>query len=151
MNTSDVELVQRCYPQIYLACHKRHIRASSTAYRLSARDSSILVHLSESVPVTPTELAAHLSVRGSTLSAAIQRLEALGYLLRKRIRKDRRSVALTLTPQGAKAMAETSVLDSERVAEVLARLTRSERKRALQGLELLAKASRQITSQQTQG
>ena len=85
MNTSDVELVQRYYPQIYLACHKRHIRASSTGYRLSARDSSILVHLSETVPVTPTELAAHLSVRGSTLSAAIQRLEALGYLLRKRI------------------------------------------------------------------
>src|SRR5579863_488783 len=149
MNASEVELVQRCYPQIYLACHKGHIRASSTAYRLSARDSSILVHLSESVPVTPTELAAHLSVRGSTLSAAIRRLEALGYLLRKRISRDRRSVALTLTPQGARAMAETSVLDSERVAAVLARLRRSERQRALEGLELLAKASRQVTSQQT--
>jgi DNA-binding MarR family transcriptional regulator len=106
------------------------------------------VHLSESVPVTPTELAAHLSVRGSTLSAAIRRLEALGYLTRKRIHKDRRSVALTLTPQGAKAMAETSVLDSERVAEVLARLTRSELKRALEGLELLAKASRQTAGQE---
>ena len=149
MKASDVELVQRCYPQIYLACHKRHIRASSTAYRLSARDSSILVHLSESVSVTPSELAAHLSVRGSTLSAAISRLEALGYLTRKRIHKDRRSVALTLTPQGAKAMAETSVLDSERVAAVLARLSRGERKRALEGLELLAKAARQITGQQT--
>jgi DNA-binding MarR family transcriptional regulator len=149
MNASEVELVQRCYPQIYLACHKRHIRASSTAYRLSARDSSILVHLSGSVPVTPTELAAHLSVRGSTLSAAIRRLESLGYLLRTRIHKDRRSVALTLTPQGARAMAETSVLDAERVAAVLAELTRRERKRALEGLELLAKASRQITSQRT--
>jgi len=141
--------VQSCYPQIYLACHKRHIRASSTAYRLSARDSSILVHLSESVPLTPTELAAHLSVRESTLSAAIRRLESLGYLMRKRIHKDRRSVALTLTPQGARAMVETSVLDSERVAAVLARLRRSERQRALEGLELLAKASRQVTSQQT--
>jgi DNA-binding MarR family transcriptional regulator len=149
MNASDVEMVQRCYPQIYLACHKRHIRASSTAYRLSGRDSSILVHLSESVSVTPTELATHLSIRGSTLSAAIQRLESLGYLQRKRIHKDRRSVALTLTAQGAKAMAETSVLDSERVAAVLARLTRSERKRALEGLELLAKASRQNSNQQT--
>ena len=149
MNASEVELVQRCYPQIYLACHKGHIRASSTAYRLSARDSSILVHLSESVPLTPTELAAHLSVRESTLSAAIRRLESLGYLMRKRIHKDRRSVALTLTPQGARAMVETSVLDSERVAAVLARLRRSERQRALEGLELLAKASRQVTSQQT--
>jgi len=147
MNASAVELVQRCYPQIYLACHKRHIRASSTAYRLSARDSSILVHLNETVPVTPTQLAAHLSVRGSTLSAAIHRLEHLGYLQRKSMSRDRRSVALTLTPQGAKAMSATSVLDSERVGAVLARLNRNERKRALEGLELLAKASRQTMSE----
>jgi MarR family transcriptional regulator, organic hydroperoxide resistance regulator len=143
MHTSSVELVQRFYPQIYLACHKRHIRAASTAYRLSARDSSILVHLNETDPVTPTELATHLSVRGSTLSAAIRRLEQLGYLQRKKIPRDRRTVALTLTPQGAKAMAETSVLDSERVGAVLAKLNRNEKKRALEGLALLAKASRQ--------
>ena len=145
MHTS-VELIQRYYPQIYLACHKRHIRASSTAYRLSARDSSILVHLNETVPVTPTELAAHLSVRGSTLSAAIHRLEQLGYLQRKKMPQDRRLVALTLTPQGAKAMTETSVLDAGRVGAVLARLNRNEQKRALEGLALLAKASRQTMS-----
>jgi DNA-binding MarR family transcriptional regulator len=147
MKPCDVELVQRYYPQIYLACHKRHIRASSTRYRLSARDSSILVHLNEAVPVTPTELAAHLSVRGSTLSAAIHRLEELGYLQRKQMPRDRRTVALTLTPQGAKAMAETSVLDSARVEAVLAKLKRSERKRALEGLELLARASRQTMAE----
>jgi DNA-binding MarR family transcriptional regulator len=143
MNTSAVALVQRYYPQIYLACHKRHVRASSTAYRLSARDSSILVHLNETVPVTPTELATHLGVRGSTLSAAIHRLERLGYLQRKRMPRDRRTVALTLSQQGATAMAATSVLDSERVEAVLARLKPSELKRALEGLELLAKASLQ--------
>ena len=143
MNTSAVELVQRYYPQIYLACHKRHIRASSTRYRLSARDSSILVHLNETVPMSPTELSAHLSVRGSTLSAAIHRLEQLGYLQRKKMAQDRRAVSLTLTPHGAKAMAETSVLDAERVAAVLAKLNRNEQKRALEGLALLAKASRQ--------
>jgi DNA-binding MarR family transcriptional regulator len=146
MPTSAVELVQRYYPQIYLACHKRHIRASSTTYRLSARDSSILVHLNETVPLTPTQLAAHLSVRGSTLSAAIRRLEQLGYLQRKKMPQDRRTVALTVTPLGAKAMAETSVLDAERVGAVLARLNRNEQKRALEGLALLAKASRQTMS-----
>jgi DNA-binding MarR family transcriptional regulator len=146
MKPSEVELVQRYYPQIYLACHKRHIRASSTKYRLSARDSSILVHLNETVPMTPSQLAAHLSVRCSTLSAALNRLEQLGYLQREQMPRDRRTVALTLTPQGANAMAETSVLDSERVEAVLARLKRSERKQALEGLELLARASRQTMS-----
>jgi DNA-binding MarR family transcriptional regulator len=143
MNASAIALIQRCYPQIYLACHKRHVRTSSTAYRLSARDSSILVHLNETVPTTPTELAAHLGVRGSTLSAAIHRLEHLGYLQRKKMPRDRRTVALTLSQQGATAMAATSVLDSERVEAVLARFKPSELKRALEGLELLAKASQQ--------
>jgi DNA-binding MarR family transcriptional regulator len=147
MSASDVEVVQRCYPQIYLACHKRHVRASSTQHRLSARDSSILVHLHQMVPLTPTKLADHLSVRGSTLSAAIHRLEKLGYLRRDRTPRDRRTVALTLTPQGAKAMSETSVLDSERVIAVLSRLDRAQRKHALEGLELLAHASRQTMNQ----
>jgi len=60
MNTTEVELLQRYYPQIYLARHNRHIRASCTGYWLSARDPSILEHLSYSVPVTLTELAATL-------------------------------------------------------------------------------------------
>jgi hypothetical protein len=49
-------------------------------------------------------------------------------------------VALTLSQQGAAA---TSVLDSQRVEAVLARLKPSELKRALEGLELLARASQQ--------
>ena len=149
MTTSDIERMQRCYPEIYLACHKRHIRASSTVYRLSSRDSSILMHLNQATPLTPSELASHLGVRGSTISAAINRLGKLGYLRRERMSQDRRTVALTLTPQGAKAMAETSVLDSERVAAVLAKLSRVERKRALEGLELLARASQQVMKRRT--
>jgi DNA-binding MarR family transcriptional regulator len=144
MTTSYVERMQHCYPEIYLACHKRHIRASSTVYRLSSRDSSILAHLEQRTPLTPSALASHLGVRGSTLSAAIKRLEKLGYLRRERTLKDRRTMALALTPQGAKAMAETSVLDSQRVAAVLARLSCKEKKRALDGLELLARAARQV-------
>jgi DNA-binding MarR family transcriptional regulator len=85
-----------------------------------------------------------LGVRGSTLSAALKRLEKLGYLRRERMLQDLRTMALALTPHGAKAMAETSVLDSERVAALLARLSRREKNRALEGLELLARAARQV-------
>lgn len=147
----DIECVQRCYPQIYLACHMRHLRAASTVYRLSARDSSILVHLHPEESTTPTALAAHLGVRGSTLSAAIRRMEGLGYLRRAPAAHDRRSAALTLTPQGAKAMAATSVLDPERVAVVLSKLNRVEKRRALEGLELLARASRKLMSEINSG
>jgi MarR family transcriptional regulator, organic hydroperoxide resistance regulator len=136
-----VEEIQRCYPQIYLACHTKHIRASSTPHRLSAKDSSLLVHLSPRQPQTPGDLAAHMGVGASTLSAAIRRLEDLGYLRREKNVRDRRVVALTLTQQGSRAMAATSVLDGTRLAAVVALLTAEERKHAVEGIRLLAEAS----------
>jgi len=78
------------------------------------------------------------------LSAAIRRLAGLGYLRREQDRRDRRAAALTLTEQGAKAMSATSVLDENRLAAVVALLTAEERKRAVEGMRLLAEASRRV-------
>ena len=139
-----IEVIQRCYPQIYLACHVKHIRASSTAHRLSARDSSLLVHLSPTNPTTPSALAAHMGVGASSLSAAISRLAKLGYLHREQNPRDRRAAELRLTEQGAKAMSATSVLDPNRLAAVLHQLTASERLRVLEGMELFANACREL-------
>lgn len=140
-----VAVIQRCYPQIYLACHVRHIRAASTPHRLSARDSSLLVHLSPTQPTTAGLLAAHMGIGAPALSATIRRLARLGYIRRGKSAQDRRAAALTLTPQGLKAMAATSVLDSTRLARVLSHMTAGERKRALEGLQLLADACSQIS------
>src|SRR5215472_12407373 len=101
VSSREIEIMQRCYPQIYLACHQRHVRAASTRFRLSARDSSILAHLSETVAMKPAALASHLGVSASTLSAAISKLERLGYLERRPVLRDRRSVGLILTALGA--------------------------------------------------
>jgi MarR family transcriptional regulator, organic hydroperoxide resistance regulator len=131
MSTLDIERIQRAYPKIYLACHTRHVRARSTAYRLSSRDAAVL---------------AHLGVRASTLSAAIQKLELLGYLKRTQSAADRRVASLFLTPQGARAMAATSVLDSRQVAALLAQLKPREKARAIEGLELLACGSMRVMS-----
>ena len=123
MSAADVRTVQTCYPQIYLACHTRHVRAASSAHKLSARDSSLLSHLDEKVPVPPAALARHLGVSPSTLSAAVKRL-------------------VKLANKGAAAMRATSVLDAVRVQRLLAALTVAERRKALEGLALLARAAR---------
>jgi DNA-binding MarR family transcriptional regulator len=141
MTHNLVSAVQRCYPQIYLACHVDHMRAVSTPYRLSAKDSVLLVHLDEKAAVSAGRLARHLGVAASTLSAAIQRLESLGYLTRAARPKDRRTIELRLTATGAKAMEATSVLDRKRIASVLARLSLAERNRAVKGLALLARGA----------
>lgn len=144
MNDKSVREVQRLYPQIYVACHVDHVRASSTKWRLSSRDSSILAHLDDERGMSPRALAAHLQVAASTLSAAIRRLTELGYISSDPAQSDLRQRELRLTPRGVEAMAETSVLDTKRVGAMLNLLEANNRKAALNGLRLLAAAARQL-------
>jgi DNA-binding MarR family transcriptional regulator len=142
VSNRDVRLVQVAYPLIYFACHTRHVRRASTSTQLSATDSTLLAHLDEDDAVRPTVLARHLSVASSTLSAAIARLGALGYVIQRRDGKDARAIDLRLSAKGAAAMQASSVLESQRVARMLSKLRPAERKRALDGLTLLGKAAR---------
>lgn len=144
MADDDVFEVQRLYPQIYLACHTDHVRAVSTKWRISSQDASILVHLDRESGLSPRELANHLGVAPSTLSAAIARLSELGYLTSEPNETDRRRRELRLTARGAVAIASTSVLDAERVRALLNKLKPDERKAAVRGLALLAQAARRL-------
>lgn len=142
VSNRDVRLVQVAYPQIYFACHTRHMRRVSTASRISATDSTLLAHLDETEPVRATALAKHLGLAASTLSAAVARLAALGYVVQRSDAKDGRAVQLLLSAKGASAMQVSSVLESARVLRMLGRLKAADRKRALEGIALLAKAAR---------
>jgi len=146
VSNSDVRIVQTVYPQIYFACHTRHVRRASTATQLSATDSTLLAHLDEDHPVRATRLASHLGLAASTMSAAIARLAALGYVIQRRDAQDGRAVDLRLSAKGAAAMQASSVLEPARVKAMLTRLTMADRKRALEGLSLLARAARQENS-----
>lgn len=138
-----IERIQFCYPQVYFACHTRHDRARSTEARLSGRDADILVHLDRQAPMTLSELAAHLDLSRSTLSEALTRLQAYGYVVKDRhATRDRRHVGLVLTQKGAAAVRASSVLDRRRLRAVLERLSRKEQASAVAGLELLARACR---------
>lgn len=137
----DVLEILRCYPQVYLACHVDHVRKRSNEHALSSNDSSILAHLGIGHSMSAAELARHLGVGPSTLSAALKRLEGLGYIRRDEAPPDRRKKYLLLTERGKRAMVATSVLDEKRVLKLLKQLDPEERKRAVAGLTLLAKAA----------
>jgi DNA-binding MarR family transcriptional regulator len=141
MIDDDVRAIQSAYPRVFLACHRRHQTKRTNAHRLSERDSSLLAHLDETRALPVSLLARHLGVAPSTLSEALESLERLGFLARERPADDRRRVHVRLTARGGEAMQETSVLDTSRLRSLLARLDTSERSRARDGLELLARAA----------
>jgi DNA-binding MarR family transcriptional regulator len=144
VSRDEVRLIQRLYPQIYLACHVDHVRAATTSWRLSARDSALLAHLRKDAGTRPGALARHLGVRPSSLSAAIARLSRLGYLRSEPVETDRRQRELFLTALGDRAMSATSVLDPARVRAMLGRLGSGTRREALRGLALLAEAAMSV-------
>lgn len=139
--------IQRTYPRVYLACHVDHVRRATTPFGVTARESSLLAHLERDTPQSSKALAAHLGVAASTLSAAVKRLGALGYLESSTDPRDARQRLLSLTPLGREAMSAASVLDSGRLVKLVSRLSPSERVAAVRGLELLARAAaRHMTS-----
>jgi len=135
--------VMTLYPRIYFACHTRHVRDPQSQRMLSRHQASILDHLDELEPTTVMDLAAHMGVTPATMSLAIDRLERKGYVVRLRDAKDRRRVHVRLTSAGVRVREASSVLDPTRVESLVARLSDEERRRAVEGLALLARAAQE--------
>ncbi|SPF52176.1 Transcriptional regulator, MarR family [Candidatus Sulfopaludibacter sp. SbA4] len=141
MSRAEVETVLRCYPRIYFACHRRHVRDEQTGSVISAHQASVLDHLDDVENTSLLDLARHMGVTASTMSLTVDRLERGGYVTRERSGEDRRRVDLRLTPAGVGIKRQQKVLEPELVAAVLDRLNERNRRRALRGLELLAEAA----------
>ncbi len=138
-----VATVQLTYPQVYHACHTRHQRKRTTEHALSARDSAILAHCGIESPIVPAKLARHLSIAASTLSEAIKKLTQAGYVRRvAQVEGDGRHSGILLTAKGLCAVRETSVLESARLAAVLADVSPADRAAIALGLSKLAEACR---------
>ncbi len=132
------------YQQIFFACHTRHTRDPRTKRPVSARQMSILGHLDRVAPVALAKLASHMGVTPSTMSLAIDRLERLGYVARGRDARDGRVRHIRITPAGERLRGAESVLDPVLVQSLLARLRPIERRAALTGLALLARAAGEL-------
>ena len=137
-----IHIVQVSFPQVYLACHTRHQRKRSTEHRLSQRDASILAHLDLEQPMPQAKLASHLGLARSTLSEALKRLIALGYAMNA-IAGPRTS-KVVLTPKGARAIRETSVLETDRLRAALKQLSKPDLALVSKGMDRLASACRGV-------
>jgi DNA-binding MarR family transcriptional regulator len=145
MYSDAIRQLMEFYPRIYFACHRRHVRDPKSKRILSAHQGSILDHLDSREPVMLLELARHMGVTPSTMSLQIEQLVRKGYVTRARDKKDGRRLMLRLSESGVRVREANSVLDTERVGKMLARLSLEERTAGLAGLGLLAKAASQQT------
>jgi DNA-binding MarR family transcriptional regulator len=146
--TSDIAAFVRLYPQIYLVCHRRHVRDERTRKTLSLNQASILDHLDNVEPISLHALAKHMEVTASTMSLNVDRLERDGYVSRRRDDRDARRIELRLTAAGTRLKQQQNVLDPELVGALLKRVKGPDRAKALEGLELLAEAANQMITDQ---
>ena len=149
MPQGGVETVLRCYPKIYFACHRRHVRDEQTEAILSAHQASVLDHLDDVEPTSLLELARHMGVTPSTMSLTVDRLERGSYVRRERSKEDGRRVDLRLTPAGVRIKRQQKVLEPALVAAMLDHLDGRKREQALRGLELLAEAAGEMIASGT--
>jgi DNA-binding MarR family transcriptional regulator len=147
MHSDAVRQLMALYPRIYFACHRRHVRDPQSRRVLSAHQGSILDHLDAREPVMLLELARHMGVTASTMSLEVEQLVQKGYVTRDRDTRDGRRLMLRLSASGVRVREANSVLDTERVGKMLARLSPEERAAGIAGLALLAKAASEQTEE----
>ena len=138
---SDVTIVLGAYPRIHFACQAREVRDTSSGAALSAHQARILGHLDAYDPVMVTELAEYMGVTASTMSLNLKRLEEAGFVFRARDPDDRRVMNVRLTSTGERVRDTTGMLDTERVDALLRGMRPEDRRRAVEGLALLADAA----------
>jgi DNA-binding MarR family transcriptional regulator len=127
------------YPAIYLACHRRHVRADEAGKAVTGHQASVLDHLDTARPTTLSKLAEHMGVGRSTMSITVTRLVHAGYIARRRDKDDARRVGLKLTPAGVRVTEQNSFLDPALLKQMFCLMPAAEAEASLQGLENLAK------------
>lgn len=138
---SDVDAVMRAYRRIHFACRHREVAPPDGGPALSAAQADILAHLDPVDPAMVGELAEHLGVTASTMSLHLKRLDERGYVRRDPDPADRRVTNVRLTDTGVAARDAREPLDGERVHALLGLLDAGERRQAVRGLTLVARAA----------
>ena len=134
MNSSVNERFQGAFAQVWL-----HLRRGDDP-DLSEHERQLLHHIPARAPgVTLGEVADHLALPRSSASVLVKDLARRGFVRRARDRRDERRLALLLTAEGARRVAQDSVLDPERLDAALGTLGAAEREALVDALERLAR------------
>lgn len=138
---SDTAFLSMALSRLVHVCQSRGKTDDSTGTRLSEKQLRTLSYLDVEDPTMVTELADFIGVTASTMSLNLTRLEAGGYVTRARDPHDRRARNVRLTEEGHRILEGHAPFDPERLSALLTHVRPEDRKRALDGMAILAEAA----------
>ena len=128
--------LERVYRELWQELHRRDDED------LRQHEAQLLSHVPEEGGVTLGWAAGHLLIPKSTASVLVRSLEERGLVRRTRRPDNQRELAITLTPEGARRAAASTVLDTAALAEALARVGPERVEAALDTLAEVLRARR---------
>jgi len=113
---------------------------------LSQHERQLLHHVPAVRGIPLGDVSSHLGIPKSSASEQVKSLERRGFLRRRRDPDDERRLSIVLTRKGQERVASDSVLDLDRLAAALKKLSPMERVALLAGLERLTAAAPEVSS-----
>lgn len=97
-----------------------HRRRMAKALHIGTTELAVMNHLHAAERLTPREVGQRLGITTGSTTAVLDRIERAGYVVRTPNPEDRRSLYLSLTPLGQRAMAWVLDQHDLQVAEAVA-------------------------------
>jgi len=126
------------------AIKKQCIESCSRANRLSILQIEALWHVKEGKEVLMKDLASHLFIAPPSATSLADDLVKGKLVKRLEDKEDRRTISISLTPKGKRALANFLKKRMEKAKKRIGRLTQAEKKSLLSILEKLAKENDQL-------
>ncbi|WP_410501343.1 MarR family transcriptional regulator [Exiguobacterium acetylicum] len=128
-------MISSDFAKIYYQLHPRFEE------NLSHQSVRILQHIQFTTNPTIKEIAEAFRLSHNTTSEHVKKLEKLGYIEKKRNPEDQRQVTIGLTNEGDAVVRRHTELDPERLNQVLATMSETERESIEQAFQLLREAA----------
>ncbi|WP_051163669.1 MarR family winged helix-turn-helix transcriptional regulator [Nocardia brevicatena] len=130
MRNASEDLGARIGGQLYLA--HRYARAAANralrTHRLELRHLGVLSCLAEAGPLSQRALVDRLQLDKSSMVYIVDELERQGLAARRKDERDRRSYAVSITPNGRARLAAAESTAEEVMTELLASLSPGDRR-----------------------
>jgi len=128
-------VLARCYRAIALS-----VERSITDLGLCLSDFMVLEALLHKGPLTISEIQAKVLLASGSMTAAVDRVESLGLVVRKTTVKDRRARLLQLTPKGRRLIERAFREHAQHLDKMMSVLDGEERRHLHVGLKKLGQS-----------